>query len=184
MCGEFGEVSGIIDLVINFLAAGILFLNSYDTLSYQKTKVNFFFPLVTTWVRLPTFGTFACIWYICLHLVHLPTFCTFAYIWFICLHFVHLPTFGTPPLPTSTGALQQSLLSPWPDQNLLRAASSPGLFQTLFKDIFWDAFSFNNFWSLWPVLNLLRGASSPGCSWKLTKTLHFFHPQKTPEENC
>ena len=34
MCGEFGEVSGIIDLVINFLAAGTLFLNSYDTLSY------------------------------------------------------------------------------------------------------------------------------------------------------
>ena len=34
MCDEFGEVSGIIDLVINFLAAGTLFLNSYDTLSY------------------------------------------------------------------------------------------------------------------------------------------------------
>ena len=34
MCGEFDEVSGIIDLVINFLAAGTLFLNSYDTLSY------------------------------------------------------------------------------------------------------------------------------------------------------
>ena len=34
MFGEFGEVSGIIDLVINFLAAGTLFLNSYDTLSY------------------------------------------------------------------------------------------------------------------------------------------------------
>ena len=34
MCGEFGEVSGIIDLVINFLAGGTLFLNSYDTLSY------------------------------------------------------------------------------------------------------------------------------------------------------
>ena len=36
MCGEFGEVSGIIDLVINFLAAGTLFLNSYDTLSYAE----------------------------------------------------------------------------------------------------------------------------------------------------
>ena len=34
MCDEFGEVSGIIDLVINFLAAGTLLLNSYDTLSY------------------------------------------------------------------------------------------------------------------------------------------------------
>ena len=34
MCGEFGEVSGIIDLVINFLAGGTLFLNSYDTSSY------------------------------------------------------------------------------------------------------------------------------------------------------
>ena len=34
MCGEFGEVSGIIDLKINFLAGGTLFLNSYDTLSY------------------------------------------------------------------------------------------------------------------------------------------------------
>ena len=34
MCGEFDEVSGIIDPVINFLAAGTLFLNSYDTLSY------------------------------------------------------------------------------------------------------------------------------------------------------
>ena len=33
MCGEFDEVSGIIDLVINFLAAGTLFFNSYDTLS-------------------------------------------------------------------------------------------------------------------------------------------------------
>ena len=36
MCGEFGEVSGIIDLVINFLAGGTLFLNSYDTLSYVE----------------------------------------------------------------------------------------------------------------------------------------------------
>ena len=36
MCGEFDEVSGIIDPVINFLAAGTLFLNSYDTLSYAK----------------------------------------------------------------------------------------------------------------------------------------------------
>ena len=34
MCGELGEVSGIIDLVINFLAGGTLSLNSYDTLSY------------------------------------------------------------------------------------------------------------------------------------------------------
>ena len=34
MCGEFGEATGIIDLVINFLAAGTLFWNSYDTLSY------------------------------------------------------------------------------------------------------------------------------------------------------
>ena len=45
MCDEFGEVSGIIDLVINFLAAGTLFLNSYDTLSYvlcelKKVKVK------------------------------------------------------------------------------------------------------------------------------------------------
>ena len=39
MCGEFGEVSGIIDLVINFLAAGTLFLNSYDTLSYEKAEI-------------------------------------------------------------------------------------------------------------------------------------------------
>ena len=35
MSDEFGEVSGIIDLVINFLAGGTLFLNSYDTLSYS-----------------------------------------------------------------------------------------------------------------------------------------------------
>ena len=35
MCDEFGEVLGIIDLVFNFLAAGTLFLNSYDTLSYE-----------------------------------------------------------------------------------------------------------------------------------------------------
>ena len=40
MCGEFGEVSGIIDLVINFLAAGTLFLNSYDTLSYVLDAVK------------------------------------------------------------------------------------------------------------------------------------------------
>ena len=40
MCGEFGEVSGIIDLVINFLAAGTLFLNSYDTLSYVFPRKN------------------------------------------------------------------------------------------------------------------------------------------------
>ena len=42
MCGEFGEVSGIIDLVINFLAAGTLFLNSYDTLSYENIKLDFY----------------------------------------------------------------------------------------------------------------------------------------------
>ena len=42
MCGEFGEVSGIIDLVINFLAGGTLFLNSYDTLSYVYT---YMFPV-------------------------------------------------------------------------------------------------------------------------------------------
>ena len=47
MCGEFDEVSGIIDLVINFLAAGTLFLNSYDTLSYifachQKSLIEAF----------------------------------------------------------------------------------------------------------------------------------------------
>ena len=36
MCGDFGEVSGIIDLLINFLAGGTLFLNSYDTLSYPR----------------------------------------------------------------------------------------------------------------------------------------------------
>ena len=41
MCGEFGEVSGIIDLVINFLAAGTLFLNSYDTLSYEIVSFQY-----------------------------------------------------------------------------------------------------------------------------------------------
>ena len=40
MCGDFGEVMGIIDLVINFLAIGILFLNSYDTLSYTKALTH------------------------------------------------------------------------------------------------------------------------------------------------
>ena len=35
MCGEFGESSGIIDLVIIFLAGGTHFWNSYDTLSYS-----------------------------------------------------------------------------------------------------------------------------------------------------
>ena len=34
MCGEFGEVTAIIGLVINFLALGTLLLNSRDTLSY------------------------------------------------------------------------------------------------------------------------------------------------------
>ena len=34
MCGEFGEVTVIIGLVINFLALGTLFLNSRVTLSY------------------------------------------------------------------------------------------------------------------------------------------------------
>ena len=34
MCGEFGEVTAIIGLVINFLALGTLLLNSCDTLSY------------------------------------------------------------------------------------------------------------------------------------------------------
>ena len=34
MCGEFGEVTVIIGLVINFLAVGTLLLNSRDTLSY------------------------------------------------------------------------------------------------------------------------------------------------------
>ena len=38
MCDEFGEISGIIDLVINFLAGGTLFLNSYDTLSYALVQ--------------------------------------------------------------------------------------------------------------------------------------------------
>ena len=36
MCGEFGEVTVIIGLVINFLAVGTLLLNSHDTLSYTK----------------------------------------------------------------------------------------------------------------------------------------------------
>ena len=36
MCGEFGEVTVIICLVINFLALGTLLLNSRDTLSYGK----------------------------------------------------------------------------------------------------------------------------------------------------
>ena len=40
MCGEFDEVLGIIDLVINFLAAGTLFLNSYDTLSYVNSHLT------------------------------------------------------------------------------------------------------------------------------------------------
>ena len=31
MCGELGEVTDIIDLVIYFLAGGTLFWNSYDT---------------------------------------------------------------------------------------------------------------------------------------------------------
>ena len=50
MCDEFGEVSGIIDLVINFLAGGTLFLNSYDTLSYTNSFVpddSTFHPLAT-----------------------------------------------------------------------------------------------------------------------------------------
>ena len=34
MCGEFGEVTVIIGLVINFLAVCTLLLNSRDTLSY------------------------------------------------------------------------------------------------------------------------------------------------------
>ena len=34
MCGEHGEVTGIIDLVIKILAGGTLFWNSYDTLSW------------------------------------------------------------------------------------------------------------------------------------------------------
>ena len=34
MCGEFGEVTVIIGLIINFLAVGTLLLNSRDTLSY------------------------------------------------------------------------------------------------------------------------------------------------------
>ena len=34
MCGEYGEVTGIIDLVIKILAGGTLFWNSYDTLSW------------------------------------------------------------------------------------------------------------------------------------------------------
>ena len=34
MCGEYGEVTGIIDLVINVLAGGTRFWISYDTLSY------------------------------------------------------------------------------------------------------------------------------------------------------
>ena len=42
MCDEFGEVLGIIDLVINFLASGALFLNSYDTLSYMP-KIRYCF---------------------------------------------------------------------------------------------------------------------------------------------
>ena len=41
MCGEFDEVSGIIDPVINFLAAGTLFLNSYDTLSYTEHPARY-----------------------------------------------------------------------------------------------------------------------------------------------
>ena len=40
MCGEFGEVLGIIDLVINLLAGGTLFLNSYDTLSYPHAEYH------------------------------------------------------------------------------------------------------------------------------------------------
>ena len=38
MCVEFGEVTVIIGLVINFLAFGTLFLNSRDTLSYVKAE--------------------------------------------------------------------------------------------------------------------------------------------------
>ena len=37
MCGEFGEVSGIIDLVINFLAAGTLFLDALASLVLVMT---------------------------------------------------------------------------------------------------------------------------------------------------
>ena len=48
MCGDFGEVMGIIDLVINFLAGGTLFWNSYDTLSCKfripSLFVNMFAP--------------------------------------------------------------------------------------------------------------------------------------------
>ena len=36
MCGEFGEVTAIIGLVINFLAVGTLLLNSHDTLTYSN----------------------------------------------------------------------------------------------------------------------------------------------------
>ena len=35
MCGEFGEVTVIIGLVINLLAVGTLLLNSHNTLSYS-----------------------------------------------------------------------------------------------------------------------------------------------------
>ena len=61
MCGEFGEVSGIIDLVINFLAGGTLFLNSYDTLSYTK--------IFMVWSEPPE-----CIRYIAIYFV-LPSEC-------------------------------------------------------------------------------------------------------------
>ena len=40
MCGEFGEVTGIIDFVIIFLADGTLFFNSYGTLSYVFVHSN------------------------------------------------------------------------------------------------------------------------------------------------
>ena len=41
MCGEFGEVTAIIGLVIIFLALGTLLLNSRDTLVIYMRITNF-----------------------------------------------------------------------------------------------------------------------------------------------
>ena len=40
MCGEFGEVTVIIGLVINFLAFGTPFVSFRDTLSYEYQNLS------------------------------------------------------------------------------------------------------------------------------------------------
>ena len=49
--GEFGEVTVIIGLVINFLAVGTLLLNSRDTLSYRYIDKRIFKALRRIQIR-------------------------------------------------------------------------------------------------------------------------------------